>query len=144
MTGEELARLRAQVEHIREMARLQEIATTAQIDQLRAGHRDALHRMWASMQRADEILGTAHPATRRLRGRAAWITAAIIDTLDAEAPLPASTPTLAARLCLTSNSEYATVLRLLNRLHQLGEAEKWPAGENRWCAWRRLGGPQDE
>jgi hypothetical protein len=69
------------------------------------------------------------------------ITAALIVVLDDEAPLPVSTPQLVARLGMAG--EWATVLRMLNRLARLGEVEKWPAdGEERCCYWRRLSGLQ--
>ena len=135
MADDEIAHLRAEAdrflaeaERMQAEAQRRRIARTAQCDQTMALARDALARA-----------GKRPPAARRgPRSRAAWTTADIIAALEAEAPLPISTPRLVDKLCL--QHEYATVLRLLNGLAKRGEVEKWPAGESRCCYWRRLNG----
>ncbi len=124
----EADRLLAEAKRMHAEAQRRRIAITAQCDQTIALARDALARA-----------GERPPAASRApRSRAAWITADILAALEAEAPLPISTPRLVDKLCL--QHEYTTVLRLLNGLAKRGEVEKWPAGESRCCYWRRLNG----
>jgi hypothetical protein len=134
---EEIAQLRAEADRMLaeskrmlEEAKRRRIAITAECDQTRAFAQEVIGRA-----RALGYQGSA--PVRGLSARSAWLTAEILDSLGAEAPLPVSTMHLVRSRGLLP--EYATVLRLLNRLAQLGEVEKWPAGESRCCYWRRLG-----
>jgi hypothetical protein len=144
VSAEEIARLRAEAARLAaEAYRLHDealralAAGQARVDQHMAAARDAADRANRSWDAAGlERLPYQPPRTRaNSRARSAWIRRDILAALEAEAPLPVSTPHLVDRLCL--QHEYATVLRLLNSLAKAGEVEKWHAGETRCCYWRR-------
>ena len=84
-----------------------------------------------------------------LTARNIHLTDQILAVLAAESPLPVSTPALWAVLqppcdgwphatCRDGHVDYTAVYRILTRLAKAGEVEKWPAGEMRYCLWRRL------
>jgi hypothetical protein len=83
---------------------------------------------------------------RRLRCRGlnpanSALTGQILAALDDEGPLPISTSALLDKLGLRGYQN--TVLRLLNRLARLGEAEKIKLEDMRCCYWRRVLVPGD-
>jgi hypothetical protein len=109
----------------------------------RGRYPDAAAQVAALRQLADRR--AAWLARTELLGRAGLtdaardLTARILGVLEAEEPLPVSTPALLD--CLKMRGHHGTVLRMLNRLARLGEVEKWAAsGDTRCCYWRRLTG----
>jgi hypothetical protein len=91
--------------------------------------------------------------SRPLPARAVHLTDQVLAYLDAEAPLPASTPAVHAALqgpcdgwphtaCRYRHVDYTEVYRVLTRLARAGEVEKWaPSEDRRTCLWRRLTAP---
>jgi hypothetical protein len=88
-----------------------------------------------------------------LTARNVALTDQILALLDAESPLPASTPELYRKLGRVplpywrqdeqpaDPVYYSEFYRMLARLARLGEIEKWaPDADRRACYWRRLGG----
>jgi hypothetical protein len=74
----------------------------------------------------------------------------VLAYLAGQAPLPVSTPVIHAALqgppcrwphdeCRHRHVDYLALYRVLCRLAQTGQVEKWdPAEDRRTCLWRRL------